>query len=76
MLMRLPNGRRPSSSAADGWWLTLVPISRTYSARQGEPIRYDGRTRHAIQDWSKLPVLGSRRPTRSRTPRGSIAAAG
>jgi len=42
----------------DGWWLTLVPISRTYSARQGEPIRYDGRTRHAIQDWSKLPVLG------------------
>jgi formylglycine-generating enzyme required for sulfatase activity len=29
-----------------------------YSARWGEPIRYEGRSRNAVQDWSKLPVLG------------------
>jgi len=41
-----------------GWRLTLLPVSRTYTARWGEPIRYDGRKHHASQDWRKLPVLG------------------
>jgi formylglycine-generating enzyme required for sulfatase activity len=41
-----------------GWQLTLLPVERTYTAGWGEPIRYEGRKRHAVQDWSKLPVLG------------------
>ncbi|HEY0985577.1 MAG TPA: SUMF1/EgtB/PvdO family nonheme iron enzyme, partial [Kofleriaceae bacterium] len=41
-----------------GWRLTLLPVERTYTADRGEPIRYEGRKRHAQQDWSKLPVLG------------------
>jgi formylglycine-generating enzyme required for sulfatase activity len=41
-----------------GWRLTLLPVERTYTANWGEPIRYDGRKQHAVQDWSKLPVLG------------------
>jgi formylglycine-generating enzyme required for sulfatase activity len=44
--------------AADAWKLTLLPVERVYTAAWGEPIRYDGRKRHAAQDWSKLPVLG------------------
>lgn len=27
-----------------------------YQAREGEPIRHAGRTRHDVQDWSRLPV--------------------
>ncbi|TMQ14131.1 MAG: hypothetical protein E6J91_16315 [Deltaproteobacteria bacterium] len=52
------NGGVKLEHRGDGWWLTLLPSSRTYTARWGEPIRYDGRKRHAIQDWRKLPVLG------------------
>jgi formylglycine-generating enzyme required for sulfatase activity len=41
-----------------GWKLTLLPSSQRYTARWGEPIRYDGRSRQAVQDWARLPVLG------------------
>jgi eukaryotic-like serine/threonine-protein kinase len=44
--------------ASDGWRLTLLPIERTYTAAWNEPLRYAGRTRHAVQDWHKLPVIG------------------
>jgi eukaryotic-like serine/threonine-protein kinase len=44
--------------APAGWRLTLVPVGRTYSALWGEPIRYEGRSRHVVQDWGKFPVLG------------------
>lgn len=44
--------------ADSGWRLTLLPSARTYAAVWGEPLRYTGRTRRAIQDWRKLPVLG------------------
>jgi formylglycine-generating enzyme required for sulfatase activity len=52
------NGAVKLEHAVDGWRLTLLPSSRTYTARWNEPIRYEGRTRHAIQDWRRLPVLG------------------
>ncbi len=44
--------------AGDGWRLTLVQGERRLTARWGEPIRYDGRKQHAVQDWRRLPVLG------------------
>jgi formylglycine-generating enzyme required for sulfatase activity len=44
---------------ADGRWrLTLQPAARGYSARAGEPLRYEGRPRRAVQDWMHLPVSG------------------
>ena len=43
---------------AGGWQLALKPSAHAYTARWGEPIRYDGRKHHALQDWRKLPVLG------------------
>jgi eukaryotic-like serine/threonine-protein kinase len=41
-----------------GWRLSLLPVGRAYSALWGEPIHYTGRSRHAVQDWRKFPVLG------------------
>ena len=45
--------RRP-----DGWRLALRPTSKEYVARWGEPIRYEGRERLAVQDWRRFPVSG------------------
>jgi len=44
--------------ASGGWRLTLQPNEHTYVAAWNEPIRYERRTQHAVQDWHKLPVLG------------------
>jgi formylglycine-generating enzyme required for sulfatase activity len=41
-----------------GWRLTLLWVKRTYTALWGQPIRYMGRTRHAVQDWRRFPVIG------------------
>jgi len=41
-----------------GWRIILQPVDHPYQAGWGEPLRYEGRTRHAVQDWRKLPVLG------------------
>ena len=38
------------------WRLEMTPTTRTYAAETGQPIHYEGRTRRADQDWSKLPV--------------------
>ena len=36
--------------------LTLKPASTSYAALEGEPIRYQGRDRRAVQDWRRFPV--------------------
>jgi formylglycine-generating enzyme required for sulfatase activity len=54
---KLGGGIRLENTPA-GWRLTLLPVEHTYSALWGEPIRYEGRKVHAVQDWSKLPVVG------------------
>jgi formylglycine-generating enzyme required for sulfatase activity len=36
--------------------LELKPVTRLYSAVEGEPIRYADRDRRAVQDWLKMPV--------------------
>jgi formylglycine-generating enzyme required for sulfatase activity len=41
-----------------GFQLTLKPTKRAYVAREGEPIRYEARTRRAVQDWLRFPVSG------------------
>jgi formylglycine-generating enzyme required for sulfatase activity len=41
-----------------GWELTLQPVTATYHARAGEPIRYEGRDRRAVQRWERFPVMG------------------
>ncbi|WP_224370961.1 nSTAND1 domain-containing NTPase [Hyalangium versicolor] len=38
------------------WRLTLRPTAVTYSAWEGEPIRYGRRDRRAVQDWRRFPV--------------------
>ncbi len=44
---------------ADGLFqLTLQPTAQLLKAREGEPLRYPGRTRRAVQDWQRLPVSG------------------
>jgi formylglycine-generating enzyme required for sulfatase activity len=43
---------------AGGWQLSLQPTKRVYTARQGEPIRYEGRAQRAVQDWLRFPVSG------------------
>jgi formylglycine-generating enzyme required for sulfatase activity len=45
------------SELPDGeWQLSLRPTVHTYEARLGEPIRYLGRERRAVQDWTRFPV--------------------
>lgn len=50
--------------AADGtsWRLELTLVGGTagdkVTARVGEPVRYPGRDRRAVQDWSRFPVTG------------------
>jgi formylglycine-generating enzyme required for sulfatase activity len=55
--LKLGGGVKLDHTSA-GWQLTLLPIKRRYTAMWGEPIRYEGRDRRAMQDWRKLPVLG------------------
>lgn len=38
------------------WRLVLEPQEQRYVARLGQPIRYPGRTKRAVQDWRKFPV--------------------
>jgi serine/threonine protein kinase/formylglycine-generating enzyme required for sulfatase activity len=38
--------------------LTLKPGGATYSALEGEKLRYPGRTRRVEQDWTRMPVAG------------------
>ncbi len=40
------------------WQLSLQPTTHVYTARQGEPIRYEGRALRADQDWLRFPVSG------------------
>lgn len=41
-----------------GWEFTFSPGTRSYRARLGETITYDGRSRRVKQDWMKFPVSG------------------
>ncbi len=43
---------------AAGWQLALRPVERTYVAVGDAPLRYEGRDRHVVHAWRKLPVLG------------------
>jgi eukaryotic-like serine/threonine-protein kinase len=38
--------------------LALQPTTQEYLAAWGEPIRYPGRTVHAVHDWRRFPVTG------------------
>ncbi|HTE51374.1 MAG TPA: bifunctional serine/threonine-protein kinase/formylglycine-generating enzyme family protein, partial [Kofleriaceae bacterium] len=40
------------------WTLTFHLPGHQYEARWGEPLRYEGRTRRAEQDWRRFPVTG------------------
>ncbi|MEP7126106.1 MAG: bifunctional serine/threonine-protein kinase/formylglycine-generating enzyme family protein [Byssovorax sp.] len=40
------------------WRITLQPSTRVSTAREGEPLRYEGRSRRAEQDWRRFPVSG------------------
>ncbi|HET7506431.1 MAG TPA: SUMF1/EgtB/PvdO family nonheme iron enzyme, partial [Kofleriaceae bacterium] len=40
------------------WRLVMTPTTRTYTAETGEPLRYEHRTRRAVQDWTRFPVAG------------------
>lgn len=42
----------------DIWQLFLQPTRRMYSAKTGELIHYNGRSRRAFQDWLQMPVSG------------------
>jgi formylglycine-generating enzyme required for sulfatase activity len=58
---RLPGTRGERSgvvleSLKGRWRLSLRPTSATYSAWEGEPIRYGLRDRRAVQDWRRFPV--------------------
>jgi serine/threonine protein kinase/formylglycine-generating enzyme required for sulfatase activity len=59
---RMPGARLRSSVVdlsreADGRWrLDLRPASASYSAHDGEPVRYGKRERRAVQDWLRFPV--------------------
>ncbi|HEY6175399.1 MAG TPA: SUMF1/EgtB/PvdO family nonheme iron enzyme, partial [Kofleriaceae bacterium] len=60
---RLPlNRSQPGAielrSSASGWTLQLRPTTIEYVVRWGEPLRYRGRSAHAVQDWRRLPVTG------------------
>jgi serine/threonine protein kinase/formylglycine-generating enzyme required for sulfatase activity len=52
------SGQIDLSKQDERWTLTLQPTTQTYTAKQGDPIRYLDRTTRAEQDWSKLPVIG------------------
>jgi formylglycine-generating enzyme required for sulfatase activity len=61
---RTPNSHSDPGSVmlhqdADGRWaISLKPTTKEYVARWGEPIRYQGRSEHALQDWRRFPVTG------------------
>jgi eukaryotic-like serine/threonine-protein kinase len=38
------------------WRLTMAPSTHTYTAQNGEQVRYQGRKRRADQDWTRFPV--------------------
>ena len=44
--------------ATGGWQLRFQPTSKSYTARSGERIVYEGRSRRSEQDWLKFPVFG------------------
>ncbi|MCU0685761.1 MAG: SUMF1/EgtB/PvdO family nonheme iron enzyme [Polyangiaceae bacterium] len=44
--------------AAGGWRLVLQPLERSYRARAGEAIAYEGRGEPKPQDWLRFPVTG------------------
>lgn len=46
--------RDPTSN----WILSFKPVTKRYTARAGEPIRYEDRDRNMEQDWLELPVVG------------------
>jgi formylglycine-generating enzyme required for sulfatase activity len=46
-LVELPNGR---------FRLDLKPLDHMYSAVEGQPIRYRGRSHREVQDWRRFPV--------------------
>ena len=48
-LTRQPDGR---------WSIRFQPTSKAYNARSDQRLVYSGRTRRAVQDWLKLPVVG------------------
>ncbi len=58
-----PNSRADPSSVvlrrgAHDWSITLKPATKTYVSGWGEPIHYQGRSTHALQDWRRFPVTG------------------
>jgi eukaryotic-like serine/threonine-protein kinase len=61
---RTPNVNRQSFNVAltelpgGVYQLSLGMSGHTAVAKEGEPLRYPGRTSRAVQDWSRLPVTG------------------
>ncbi|HET7502507.1 MAG TPA: SUMF1/EgtB/PvdO family nonheme iron enzyme [Kofleriaceae bacterium] len=59
---RSPSSVNPQSSLTLSeigprrWQLALTPTTRTYVAETGQPVRYEHRTKRAVQDWSRFPV--------------------
>ncbi len=47
--------RTPGS---ERWEILLRPTNRLYRAAEGEPLRYQDRTRRVAQDWRRFPVAG------------------
>ncbi len=41
-----------------GWRLTFQPTTVTHVALEGEPIRYEARSRAVVHDWRRVPVVG------------------
>jgi formylglycine-generating enzyme required for sulfatase activity len=48
-LQREPDGK---------WRLVMQPTTTPIEVAWGEPIRYEGRSKRAVQDWRKIPVAG------------------
>ena len=42
----------------DRWHLAMAPITRRYSAWEGDFIHYDDRSTNEKQDWLQMPVVG------------------
>ncbi|KFE64800.1 bifunctional serine/threonine-protein kinase/formylglycine-generating enzyme family protein [Hyalangium minutum] len=49
-----------SREASGRWVLALQPTTQRLEARQGERLRYPGRTVRAEVEWERLPVVGIR----------------
>ncbi|HMF41396.1 MAG TPA: bifunctional serine/threonine-protein kinase/formylglycine-generating enzyme family protein [Polyangia bacterium] len=63
--LRRPHGNKDEKSGSidvkktrDGWEIAFSATDQTFHARQGEPLKFSGRTRRVSQDWMHQPVTG------------------